>query len=42
MRFVFYAFGFVAVGLIWMNTSPQGQSAKRALLANHAPEWKAN
>lgn len=41
MRYVFYAFAFAAVGLFWMNTSDKGQSVKRALLANHTPEWKA-
>lgn len=42
MRYVFYAFAFAAVGLFWMNTSPKGQSVKRALTSNHTPEWKAN
>ena len=42
MRFVFYAFAFAAVGLFWMNTSPSGQSVKKALFAHHTPEWKGN
>ncbi|MEQ1499342.1 MAG: hypothetical protein ABL914_11845 [Novosphingobium sp.] len=42
MRYVFYAFAFAAVGLFWINTSSKGQNVKRALMASHTPEWKAN
>ncbi len=42
MRYVFYAFALAAVGLFWMNTSPDGKRFKSHLTANHEPEWKRN
>lgn len=42
MRYVFYTFAAVALGLVWMNNSSDGKRIKHHLTANHTPEWKAN
>ena len=40
MRFVFYAFAAVAIGLVWLNYSTSGRHVLREMTANHEPEWK--
>lgn len=42
MRYVFYAFIAVTLGLVWMNNSSDGKHLRNRLTANHTPEWKGN
>lgn len=33
MRYVFYVLGFVAIGLIWINTSSEGRKIRNSMEA---------
>lgn len=42
MKYVFYAFAVVAMIAVWLNTTPDGQRAKRHFLAAGSENLRMN